>query len=71
MTPPNNIRLAQICPGLVRTEFAQVAGVPQMFDNFKEPLEAVDMADLIKYIIQAPIHMQIHDVMVRPTTQAF
>merc|ERR1712029_363809 len=71
MTPKNNIRVAQLCPGMVATEFPQVAGVPGMLPSIKEPLTSEDMADHIKYIIQAPPHVQIHDIMVRPTGQLF
>jgi len=71
MEPKNKIRIAQLCPGLVSTEFGAVSGAGSMFDNFKEPLTSEDMADTIKYIIQAPSHVQIHDIMVRPTAQLF
>jgi len=71
MEPANHIRIAQICPGLVATEFGAVAGSKEMFDKFKDPLTAPDMADLIKYIVQSPPHVQIHDIMVRPTNQLF
>ena len=71
MNPANKIRVAQLCPGMVATEFPQVAGVPEMLDRMKEPLTSEDMADHIKYIIQAPPHVQIHDIMVRPTGQLF
>ena len=69
MDPGNKIRVAQLCPGMVATEFPTVAGVPQMLDMMKEPLTSEDMADHIRYIIQAPPHVQIHDIMVRPTGQ--
>ena len=65
------VNLLQLCPGLVSTEFGAVSGAGSMFDNFKEPLTSEDMADTIKYIIQAPSHVQIHDIMVRPTAQLF
>merc|ERR1712117_908817 len=38
MEPKNKIRIAQLCPGLVSTEFGAVSGAGSMFDNFKEPL---------------------------------
>lgn len=69
MKPANHIRVAQICPGMVSTEFGAVSGAQAMFDSFEGPLEAPDIADLIKYVIEAPTHVQIHDIMVRPTNQ--
>ncbi len=71
MQPPNNIRVAQLSPGLVQTEFADVAfGVDnKVFANMKDPLVAEDMANSLKFIIEQPAHVQIHDIMVRPTSQ--
>ena len=73
MDPPNNIRVAQLCPGLVKTEFQDVAFGKEhtVFDSDNQPLVAADMANSIKFIIEAPPHMQIHDIMVRPTYQKF
>ena len=71
LKPPNNIRIAQLSPGFVKTEFAQVAGLQHAFDSIKSPLVADDMAESIKHIIQAPAHVQIHDILVRPTEQRF
>jgi len=73
MTPPNNIRVAQLCPGLVKTEFQDVAFGKEhtIFSCNDKPLFAEDMANSIKFIIEAPPHVQIHDIMVRPTYQKF
>ena len=67
MDPPNNIRVAQLSPGLVKTEFADVAFGKDntVFSGNNQPLVAEDMANCIKYIIEAPSHVQIHDIMVR------
>ena len=73
MDPPNNIRVAQLCPGLVKTEFQEVAFGKEntVFSNMEKPLVADDMANSIKFIIEAPAHVQIHDIMVRPTSQFY
>ena len=73
MEPPNNIRVAQLCPGLVKTEFQEVAFGKEntVFSNMEKPLVADDMANSIKFIIEAPAHVQIHDIMVRPTSQFY
>jgi len=73
MDPPNNIRVAQLCPGLVKTEFQEVAFGKNnnIFAGDNQPLVAEDMANSIKFIIEAPPHVQIHDIMVRPTYQKF
>jgi NADP-dependent 3-hydroxy acid dehydrogenase YdfG len=31
--------------------------------------QAKDIADIVLHIIQTPIHVQIHDILVRPTEQ--
>jgi NADP-dependent 3-hydroxy acid dehydrogenase YdfG len=70
----NNIRIGQLCPGVVVTEFSQTmnggdkASADALYSTM-ECLEAEDMADCVKYILQAPIRMQIHDILVRPTQQ--
>ena len=71
MEPPNNIRIAQLSPGMVQTEFADVAfgNEHNVFANMPKPLLAEDMANSIKFIIEAPEHVQIHDILVRPTSQ--
>merc|ERR1712226_539844 len=73
MDPPNNIRVAQLCPGLVKTEFQDVAFGKDntVFAGDNQPLVAEDMANSIKFIIEAPPHVQIHDIMVRPTYQKY
>ena len=73
MDPPNNIRVAQLCPGLVKTEFQDVAFGKDntVFAGDNQPLVAEDMANSIKFIIEAPPHVQIHDIMVRPTYQTY
>ncbi len=62
---------------MVETEFAQV-----MMDGDKAKasaiynsvgagacLQAIDMANSIKFMLEAPKHMQVHDILVRPTKQ--
>jgi NADP-dependent 3-hydroxy acid dehydrogenase YdfG len=33
--------------------------------------QAEDMANAVLYILSTPAHMQIHDILVRPTQQTF
>jgi len=72
----SNIRVAAISPGLVATEFQQAmypddkeraAAITSAYDC----LQAEDMADTVLHILSAPRHMQIHDVLIRPTQQKF
>lgn len=69
----SNIRISSISPGFVETEFAQKYHrseemAEQIYGQYKT-LQAKDIADQILYILQCPPHMQIHDVLLRPTEQ--
>jgi len=70
----SNIRVAAISPGLVETEF-QSAMFPDdparaaAITSALPCLQAEDMADAVTYILGAPKHMQIHDILIRPTQQ--
>lgn len=70
----SNIRVAGVSPGLVETEF-QSAMYPEdparatAITSSLPCLQAQDMADTVTYILSAPKHMQIHDILIRPTQQ--
>ena len=71
----HNIRVSQICPGMVETEFSEVRfhGDQQKAASVyahMEPLQAEDIANLIWYMSQAPAHVNIADVLILPTSQA-
>lgn len=69
-----NIRVSNIAPGAVQTEFSDVK-----FKENKEksdavykgytPLDAKDIADLIVYILNAPKHVNIQHTLIMPTAQ--
>ena len=71
----HGIRVSQICPGHVEeTEFALVrfdgdAEQARIYEDFK-PLKSSDVADLILYISQTPVHVNIQDVVITSTQQA-
>jgi len=67
------IRVSAVSPGHVETEFAEVfAGRPEAaaetYGRFKV-LEARDVAAAIVWILSQPPHVEVHDVLVRPTAQ--
>jgi len=71
----HNIRVSQISPGAVETEFSQVRfkGDNEKASNVYKgftPLSAEDIADVIRYIVTAPSHVNISDVVVMPSAQA-
>lgn len=72
---PFGIRVTEIKPGLVATEFSEVRfkgdaeRATQVYKGF-QPLTAMDVADTIKYAVEAPAHVTIADLTILPTAQA-
>jgi len=69
-----NIRVASISPGVVETEFfSRMKGDAEAARKFYEsmdPIQAKDIADSVVHVISAPKHVQIHDILIRPTQAA-
>ncbi|MDG1881160.1 MAG: SDR family NAD(P)-dependent oxidoreductase [Schleiferiaceae bacterium] len=71
----HQIRVSQISPGMVETEFSEVRfhgdkkKAKQVYKNMS-PLKANDIADLIYYISNTPSHVNVADVLILPTQQA-
>jgi NADP-dependent 3-hydroxy acid dehydrogenase YdfG len=70
----SNIRISAISPGFVETEFAEVYAhgdqkrAAETYSRFPV-LQAADIADIVGYVLHAPAHVQVHDLLVRPTRQ--
>ncbi len=69
----SKIRVTAISPGFVQTEFAEVfhgdpEAVAQTYAQF-EVLQPDDIADWLVHILSAPQHVQVHDILLRPTAQ--
>jgi len=71
----DGIRVSEVAPGLVDTEFSLVrfegdaeraAGVYRGLD----PLTAEDVAELIEFIVTRPAHVDIDFAVIKPTAQA-
>jgi NADP-dependent 3-hydroxy acid dehydrogenase YdfG len=68
-----NIRVSSISPGFVETEFAAQYYQSQekadaLYSQFPV-LQPEDIANTVAYILTQPDHVQIHDVLMRPTQQ--
>ncbi|MCB9748683.1 MAG: SDR family NAD(P)-dependent oxidoreductase [Myxococcales bacterium] len=67
------IRVTAISPGYVETEFALAAtGDPEHARRTyaRYPcLQAGDIARTVRFALDAPPHMQVHDILIRPTRQ--
>lgn len=71
----HGIRVTQIAPGAVETEFSLVRfkGDQQRADNVYKgftPLSGEDVADAVFYAATVPDHVNINDIIIMPTAQA-
>ena len=72
---PFGIKVSNVAPGAVNTGFSNVRfkGNQEKADAVYQgftPLYAEDIADLIRYVVMAPAHVNIADVTILPTAQA-
>ena len=69
-----NIRVSDIAPGLVATEFSQVRWNDKdradKFYNSVKALQAEDIADAVVYCANCPEHMDVSQMVIVPTIQA-
>lgn len=71
----HGIKVSNIAPGLVDTEFSEVRFKGDMEKARKtykgmKPLSGEDIADVIFYCVSVPAHVNIDDVLVMPAAQA-
>jgi len=69
----SGIRVTSISPGFVETEFAEnyhrsAEAARKTYSRYKV-LDAADVANGVEYILSQPAHVQIHDLLMRPTAQ--
>jgi len=70
------VRVIEIAPGMVRTEeFSLVRlgdqdAADAVYDGVEQPLTAEDCADVVSYALNAPHHVNLDLVTVRPLAQA-
>lgn len=71
----HGIRVSQIAPGAVETEFSMVRlkgdkeAATKVYDGF-EPLRAEDIAEVTYYVTTMPEHVNINDLIIMPKAQA-
>ncbi|QXQ11768.1 SDR family oxidoreductase [Paeniglutamicibacter sp. Y32M11] len=73
----HNIRVIEVLPGLVQTEeFAlrRLGGdsekAAKTYAGVAKPLTAEDIADIVSYAVNAPHHVNLDEIVVRPVAQA-
>ena len=69
----SGIRVSGVSPGVVETEFAAVYHQSEeqaraTYSRYKV-LEATDVAEAVIYLLAQPPHVQVHDILMRPTAQ--
>lgn len=73
---PYGIKVSSVCPGAVETEFSEVRfkgdkpKADKVYEGFR-PLVAEDIAETILFILTRPEHVNIDDMLIMPTAQAF
>jgi NADP-dependent 3-hydroxy acid dehydrogenase YdfG len=70
------VRVTEICPGRVRTEFYDVAiSDPERRaaakDSGIDEVTAADVADAIAYAVGVPTHVNINRIELQPTAQTY
>jgi NADP-dependent 3-hydroxy acid dehydrogenase YdfG len=73
---PRHVRVTLVKPGIVATEFQQVAGYDQ--ENFGKAVQKYgkllvgeDIARAIRFVLEQPPHVCVNDIMVRPVGQDY
>ncbi len=72
---PYDVKVTQICPGAVETEFSVVrfkgdqSRADKVYDGFR-PLTADDIAEAVYYAFSQPAHVNVQDILVMPAAQA-
>ena len=73
----NTIRVTIIAPGVVRTELPDTIIDPDArraaeayYRSIRDPLQSTDIAEAIVYALEAPPHVNVNEILLRPTSQA-
>ena len=73
----HNVRVIEVMPGLVHTEefsLRRLGGdreaADRVYEGVEKPLTAEDVADVVRYAVTVPHHVNLDDIVVRPVAQA-
>lgn len=70
------LRVSSISPGMVETEFDVVQtfgneeAARERYSKFK-CLQPEDISDAVLWVLASPDHMEVNDILIRPTEQVF
>jgi len=70
----SQIKVSSVSPGFVETEFAEkfnrsAEKAREVYSQFPV-LQPKDIAEAVWYLLSQPAHVQVHDILLRPTLQA-
>jgi NADP-dependent 3-hydroxy acid dehydrogenase YdfG len=72
----NNVRVIEVAPGLVYTEefalnrLGDRQAAQKVYQGVEKPLTADDVADVVRYAVSAPHHVNLDQIVIRPVAQA-
>ncbi|MCB5281935.1 MULTISPECIES: SDR family oxidoreductase [unclassified Arthrobacter] len=72
----HNLRVIEVVPGLVQTEefalnrLGDQASAAKVYQGVEKPLTAADVADVVRYAVTAPHHVNLDQIVIRPVAQA-
>jgi NADP-dependent 3-hydroxy acid dehydrogenase YdfG len=72
----NNLRVIEVAPGLVQTEefalrrLGDAQAAEKVYQGVEKPLTAEDVADVVRYAVCAPHHVNLDQIVIRPVAQA-
>ena len=72
----HNLRVIEVAPGLVQTEefalnrLGDQDAAAKVYQGVEKPLTAEDVADVVRYAVVAPHHINLDQIVIRPVAQA-
>ena len=72
----HNLRVIEVAPGLVQTEefalnrLGDQSAAAKVYQGVEKPLTAADVADVVRYAVTAPHHVNLDQIVIRPVAQA-
>lgn len=72
----NGLRVIEVLPGLVQTEefalrrLGSQSAADKVYAGVENPLTAEDVAEVIRYAVSAPAHVNLDEIVIRPQAQA-
>lgn len=75
LSPIEGIRVTDVEPGVVATELTHHITDNETANHFQEmwaektPLESIDIAETILFVLSRPDHVNVNEILVRPTDQ--